>query len=133
MRGARTRDLTYDAVVRGVGSILPVLVTVLTLAVAGDRAAVASPQPVDPPSQEAPMSDAPAPPELRNRLGDETSPYLLQHRHNPVAWFPWGDEAFETARTLDRPIFLSVGYSTCYWCHVMERESLRERRRRGRS
>ncbi|MHC4948725.1 MAG: DUF255 domain-containing protein [Planctomycetota bacterium] len=61
--------------------------------------------------------------EGRNRLGGETSPYLLQHQHNPVHWFPWGPEAFETARRLDRPIFLSVGYSTCYWCHVMERES----------
>jgi uncharacterized protein len=58
-----------------------------------------------------------------NRLADETSPYLLQHRHNPVDWYPWGPEAFEAARREDRPIFLSVGYSTCYWCHVMERQS----------
>jgi hypothetical protein len=65
----------------------------------------------------------PAPPQPRNRLGEETSPYLLQHRANPVHWFAWGPEAFEAARALDRPIFLSVGYSTCYWCHVMERES----------
>ncbi len=57
-----------------------------------------------------------------NRLARETSPYLLQHKHNPVDWHAWGDDAFELARKLDRPIFLSVGYSTCYWCHVMERQ-----------
>ena len=57
-----------------------------------------------------------------NRLGREKSPYLLQHAYNPVDWYPWGDEAFEKARREDKPIFLSVGYSTCYWCHVMERE-----------
>ncbi len=58
-----------------------------------------------------------------NRLAGESSPYLLLHRHNPVDWYPWGREALERARREDRPIFLSVGYSTCYWCHVMERES----------
>lgn len=58
-----------------------------------------------------------------NQLVHETSPYLLQHAHNPVNWHPWGDEAFEKARKEGKPIFLSVGYSTCYWCHVMERES----------
>ncbi|MCX6606044.1 MAG: thioredoxin domain-containing protein [Acidobacteria bacterium] len=58
-----------------------------------------------------------------NRLVDEQSPYLLQHAHNPVEWLPWGEEAFEKARREDKPIFLSVGYSTCHWCHVMERES----------
>ncbi len=58
-----------------------------------------------------------------NRLAHEKSPYLLQHAHNPVDWYPWGEEAFEKARREDRPIFLSVGYSTCHWCHVMERES----------
>src|SRR5438132_10045607 len=57
-----------------------------------------------------------------NRLAKETSPYLLQHAHNPVDWYPWGPEAFERARREDKPIFLSVGYSTCYWCHVMERQ-----------
>jgi uncharacterized protein YyaL (SSP411 family) len=60
---------------------------------------------------------------VANRLAAESSPYLLLHAHNPVDWYPWGEEAFERARTDDRPIFLSVGYSTCYWCHVMERES----------
>jgi uncharacterized protein YyaL (SSP411 family) len=57
-----------------------------------------------------------------NRLIKEKSPYLLQHAHNPVDWYPWGDEAFEKARREEKPIFLSIGYSTCYWCHVMERE-----------
>ncbi len=57
-----------------------------------------------------------------NRLANETSPYLQQHQHNPVDWYAWGEEAFEAARRQDKPIFLSVGYSTCYWCHVMERQ-----------
>ncbi len=58
-----------------------------------------------------------------NRLADETSPYLLQHAHNPVDWYPWGEEALARARDEDKPIFLSIGYSACHWCHVMERES----------
>jgi uncharacterized protein YyaL (SSP411 family) len=58
-----------------------------------------------------------------NRLSKEKSPYLRQHADNPVDWYPWGDEAFERARLEDRPVFLSIGYSTCHWCHVMERES----------
>jgi uncharacterized protein len=58
-----------------------------------------------------------------NRLANEKSPYLQQHAHNPVDWYPWGAEAFEKARRENKPIFLSVGYSTCHWCHVMERES----------
>ncbi|HEX4796068.1 MAG TPA: DUF255 domain-containing protein [Humisphaera sp.] len=62
-------------------------------------------------------------PRFTNRLVHESSPYLLQHAHNPVDWHPWGPEAFEIARKEDKPIFLSVGYSTCYWCHVMERQS----------
>ncbi|NGX45662.1 MAG: hypothetical protein K940chlam2_00818 [Chlamydiae bacterium] len=62
-------------------------------------------------------------PEHSNRLAQEKSPYLLQHAHNPVNWFPWGVEAFEEAKRQDKPIFLSIGYATCHWCHVMERES----------
>ncbi|HNA62197.1 MAG TPA: thioredoxin domain-containing protein [Rhabdochlamydiaceae bacterium] len=58
-----------------------------------------------------------------NRLGQEKSPYLLSHAKNPVDWYPWGEEAFKKAEELDRPIFLSIGYATCHWCHVMERES----------
>ena len=61
-----------------------------------------------------------------NRLFFEMSPYLLQHAHNPVNWYPWGEEAFETAKKLNRPIFLSIGYSTCHWCHVMEEESFED-------
>ena len=60
---------------------------------------------------------------MPNRLANETSPYLLQHAHNPVDWHPWGPEALERARAEDRPIFLSIGYAACHWCHVMERES----------
>src|SRR5437762_1975872 len=58
-----------------------------------------------------------------NRLINEKSPYLQLHAHNPVDWYPWGDEAFEKARRENKPIFLSIGYSTCHWCHVMEAES----------
>jgi len=58
-----------------------------------------------------------------NRLAQEKSPYLLQHQHNPVDWYPWGEAAFEKAKRENKPIFLSIGYSTCHWCHVMERES----------
>jgi uncharacterized protein YyaL (SSP411 family) len=58
-----------------------------------------------------------------NKLADETSPYLLQHAHNPVDWYPWSKEAFEIAKKHNKPVFLSIGYSTCHWCHVMERES----------
>jgi len=61
-----------------------------------------------------------------NRLANEKSPYLLQHAHNPVDWYPWGDEAFEKAAREQKPIFLSIGYSTCHWCHVMERESFED-------
>lgn len=64
--------------------------------------------------------------EGRNRLASETSPYLLQHADNPVHWYAWGEEAFEAARRLDKPIFLSVGYSTCHWCHVMAHESFED-------
>lgn len=61
-----------------------------------------------------------------NHLKDEKSPYLLQHLHNPVDWYPWGEEAFRKARDEDKPIFLSIGYSTCHWCHVMARESFQD-------
>jgi uncharacterized protein YyaL (SSP411 family) len=61
-----------------------------------------------------------------NRLIDETSPYLLQHAHNPVDWYPWGDEAFERAKAEDKPVLVSIGYSACHWCHVMEHESFED-------
>ena len=63
---------------------------------------------------------------MANHLADETSPYLLQHKDNPVDWFPWGPDALARARLLDRPIFLSIGYAACHWCHVMERESFED-------
>jgi len=62
-------------------------------------------------------------PSYTNRLIKEKSPYLLQHAHNPVDWYPWGAEAFDRARRENKLIFLSIGYSTCHWCHVMEHES----------
>src|ERR1700682_2842012 len=65
----------------------------------------------------------PAHPVHTNRLAQEKSPYLLQHAHNPVDWLPWGEEAFAKARRENKPIFLSIGYSTCHWCHVMAHES----------
>ena len=55
-----------------------------------------------------------------NRLSQETSPYLLQHAHNPVDWYPWGADALAKAQSEDKPIFLSIGYSACHWCHVLE-------------
>ncbi|MBW1880343.1 MAG: thioredoxin domain-containing protein, partial [Deltaproteobacteria bacterium] len=64
--------------------------------------------------------------EWTNRLVTETSPYLLQHAHNPVDWYPWGDEAFEEAKRREVPVFLSVGYAACHWCHVMEEESFED-------
>src|SRR5947207_7986561 len=60
---------------------------------------------------------------MPNRLADETSPYLLQHRDNPVEWYPWGDEALARSRAEDKPILLSIGYAACHWCHVMAHES----------
>ena len=62
-----------------------------------------------------------------NRLAQAASPYLRQHAGNPVDWYPWGEEAFRRAREEDKPIFLSIGYSTCHWCHVMARESFEDR------
>ncbi|HEV3120698.1 MAG TPA: thioredoxin domain-containing protein, partial [Isosphaeraceae bacterium] len=88
-----------------------VTLVVLCMSCPGDRL-IASPE------QEAKGKEA-----FTNRLAKETSPYLLLHAHNPVDWYPWGPEAFAKAKAEGKPIFLSVGYSSCYWCHVMERES----------
>ena len=60
---------------------------------------------------------------MTNRLADATSPYLLQHADNPVDWYEWGDEAFATARERDLPVFLSVGYAACHWCHEVDRSA----------
>jgi uncharacterized protein len=73
-------------------------------------------------SMAASTAAGPEPKRSANRLARETSPYLLLHAHNPVDWFPWGPKAFAKAKAEDKPIFLSIGYSSCYWCHVMERE-----------
>ena len=62
-----------------------------------------------------------------NRLAKETSPYLLQHAHNPVDWYPWGEEALQKAKMENKPILVSIGYSACHWCHVMERESFEDK------
>jgi uncharacterized protein YyaL (SSP411 family) len=96
----------------------------LAVLLAAVPSAARAPQEADPPKgapvAQPPSKDAPRP---ANRLAKESSPYLLQHAHNPVDWYPWGDEAFAKAKREDRPVFLSIGYSTCHWCHVMERES----------
>ena len=63
---------------------------------------------------------------MTNALADETSPYLRQHAENPVAWLPWGEEALRRAREEDKPLLVSIGYSACHWCHVMERESFED-------
>ena len=83
--------------------------------------------PADAPAESSPtLGPDPTDAEHTNRLIHESSPYLLQHAHNPVDWFPWGEEAFAEAKRRGVPIFISVGYSTCYWCHVMERESFED-------
>ena len=78
------------------------------------------------PRSDSPGHPAPSGERARNRLARETSPYLLQHAENPVDWYPWSDEALARARDEDRPILLSIGYSACHWCHVMERESFED-------
>src|SRR6187200_396727 len=65
---------------------------------------------------------------MANRLANETSPYLLQHKDNPVDWYSWGPEALETAKREDKPMLVSIGYSACHWCHVMEHESFENER-----
>src|SRR5699024_4539719 len=64
----------------------------------------------------------------QNRLANESSPYLRQHAQNPVDWFPWGDDAFEKAKKEDKPLFVSIGYATCHWCHVMAHESFEDKK-----
>jgi len=70
---------------------------------------------------------------VSNHLANETSPYLLQHADNPVDWYPWGEEGLAKAKAEDKPIFLSIGYSACHWCHVMAHESLKWTVRRDRT
>ena len=66
-----------------------------------------------------------------NKLAGESSPYLLQHAHNPVDWFPWGDEAINKAKQEDKPLLVSIGYAACHWCHVMEKESFEDEETAG--
>ncbi len=107
----RTRKVWFLAAVVGLLALAGWLWSMRTGAVAQSKALA----PTEQASQGEPLDT--------NRLIHEKSPYLLQHAHNPVNWYPWGDEAFEKARKEQKPIFLSIGYSTCHWCHVMERES----------
>ena len=71
-------------------------------------------------------------PKYTNQLIHEKSPYLLQHAHNPVNWHPWGDEAFALAKKDNKPVLVSIGYATCHWCHVMERESFEDPKHQSR-
>jgi hypothetical protein len=89
---------------------------------APEEAKLAPPQPTEPVIEPKPPQEE-SEPKHTNRLSNEASPYLQQHQHNPVDWYPWGEEAFNKARNDQKPILLSIGYSTCHWCHVMERES----------
>jgi uncharacterized protein YyaL (SSP411 family) len=100
--------------------------TVFVIAIAGfwPAASWAAGEPA--PRALEPPSVSPAPERKPNRLAHEKSPYLLQHAYNPVDWYPWGEEAFAKAKRENKPIFLSIGYSTCYWCHVMEKESFED-------
>jgi uncharacterized protein len=109
---------------RFTANFLAVLICLLANAVAGEANQPQESTPHNPPPKEQSVSHDPAKPhKFTNALAKETSPYLLQHAHNPVNWFPWGPEAFAKAKAEDKPVFLSVGYSSCHWCHVMERES----------
>ena len=81
----------------------------------------------EPPAPTGSPPPAPLDSAAGNRLGGETSPYLRQHRDNPVHWLPWGDEAFALAEQQDKPILLSIGYAACHWCHVMAHESFEDR------
>ena len=84
-----------------------------------DQAVAEAPQSTDKTGAQAEHAGRQEP----NQLADETSPYLLMHAHNPVNWRPWNEESLALARSENKPIFLSIGYSSCHWCHVMERES----------
>jgi uncharacterized protein YyaL (SSP411 family) len=96
------------------------LLAALVVALPGCQPSADAPAPVTTPRDSAPAHRP------TNRLAREKSPYLRQHRHNPVDWYPWGEEAFARARAENKPVFLSIGYSTCHWCHVMERESFED-------
>ncbi len=107
---------------------LVILAIVAWLACSAERPAQNCCRAADPKTAEPKPADPKAvdKPRFTNHLINESSPYLLQHAHNPVQWYPWGQEAFNRAVKENKPIFLSIGYSTCYWCHVMERESFED-------
>jgi len=116
-RGGSRASGAGDGTLPGAESYSPELIAELERAVAGQGAGYV-------PRTRHRRADGSA--QYTNRLILQSSPYLLQHAHNPVNWYPWGDEAFDAARRLGRPVFLSVGYSTCHWCHVMEEESFED-------
>jgi uncharacterized protein YyaL (SSP411 family) len=140
--GAYSMPMNRVSYGRAVGAtmatLLSLLVTLMPMNVSADAAGVTYPPELNARLREALMAKGadyePRTEHLRgdgspvytNRLILEGSPYLLQHAHNPVDWYPWGAEAFEKARRENKPIFLSIGYSTCHWCHVMERESFED-------
>ncbi|MFA6239794.1 MAG: thioredoxin domain-containing protein [Candidatus Hydrogenedentales bacterium] len=103
-----------------------VLTAFLALAGVGDKAQTGEPHNAGVKEKTVAAASQATKPQRTNRLEHETSPYLLQHAHNPVDWYPWGEEALKRARDEDKPIFLSIGYSACHWCHVMERESFED-------
>jgi uncharacterized protein YyaL (SSP411 family) len=112
-------QLHYPAVVRFHHPLRTGLVAALVVALPGCKPNTHSPAPVT-------THDSTKAHKHTNRLAKEKSPYLRQHMHNPVDWYPWGEEAFARARAENKPVFLSIGYSTCHWCHVMERESFED-------
>ena len=123
-KGMNMRSKHIDRLGAAISAILMLVVLGMLNCSAGS--VEAQEQPVSPSPSElssAALSSGPQQEPEPNRLIHEKSPYLLQHAGNPVDWYPWGEEAFDRARKENRPIFLSIGYSTCHWCHVMERES----------
>jgi hypothetical protein len=105
------------------GALLPSLLWIACAVSAGAAAQVPPEQSSTAPASPDPAKQEPKPVRAPNRLSRENSPYLRQHAHNPVDWYPWGEEALQRSRREDKPIFLSIGYSACHWCHVMEHES----------
>jgi len=135
----RSTDSTLPpmaTILRLLGGVALTAAAMVWMCGCSERAPSAENKQVFAPAAEAPATAAetsesaptapPAPAEHVNRLINEKSPYLLQYAHNPVDWFPWGEEAFAKAKRENKPIFLSVGYSTCYWCHVMEKQSFED-------
>ena len=136
--------LTGQAVRSAAVKRLRPTLTLLSATLAGFALTGCQPSGAQEDTAAAPAKTKPAPPQLTetvtepkppqeeakpkhtNRLANEASPYLQQHQHNPVDWYAWGEEAFKKARDEQKPILLSIGYSTCHWCHVMERESFED-------